>query len=131
VKQDGLALELAAEESKADRQIVLAAEQQNPRSIRHAADELLLDSTFAPEVKEWWYILKVSMLSGRTTAVMARDGDKAEEIVRECCKRLQIQRSGTTALLHGTEVLPDEAVVRFDWPGLRPEGEVSEYQLIL
>eukprot|EP00971_Amphidinium_carterae_P081125 1604870-Amphidinium_carterae.1 len=56
--------------------------------------------------------------------------DNAEAIVGKCCSRLQIQGRGTEALVHGAEVVPATAMVR-SWPGLRQEGEVSEYQLVL
>eukprot|EP00971_Amphidinium_carterae_P297755 5915976-Amphidinium_carterae.1 len=56
VRESGCALEYAAEECKAERGIVLAALQQDPDSFYLVADELLLDSTFAPEVKQNWYI---------------------------------------------------------------------------
>eukprot|EP00971_Amphidinium_carterae_P014891 293898-Amphidinium_carterae.1 len=39
VKESGFALQYAAEECKANREIVLAAVQQNPRAIQFAADE--------------------------------------------------------------------------------------------
>eukprot|EP00971_Amphidinium_carterae_P148421 2942343-Amphidinium_carterae.1 len=56
VQQDGNALLHAADECKSDREIVLAAVAQNPDALHDAADELLLDSTFAPEVKQNWYL---------------------------------------------------------------------------
>eukprot|EP00971_Amphidinium_carterae_P288034 5717868-Amphidinium_carterae.1 len=70
------------------------------------------------------------MLSGRSTVVMSRGDDDAEDNALRCCSRLQIQKTATAALLHGTEVLPARAQVR-SWPGLGPIGEVSEYQLVL
>eukprot|EP00971_Amphidinium_carterae_P294214 5841822-Amphidinium_carterae.1 len=70
------------------------------------------------------------MLSGRSTVVCADAGENAEEIVEQCCERLAITQSGNEKLVHGTEVLP--AIARVDsWLGLRPKGEVSEYQLVL
>eukprot|EP00971_Amphidinium_carterae_P243955 4844316-Amphidinium_carterae.1 len=134
VQQNGHALDYASEECKADHGIVLAAVQQCGMALGFAADELLLDSTFAPEAKQDWYILKVSMLSGRSTVVLQDDNHGLsifiEDIVRRCCKRLGIERSGTEKLVHGIAVVP--ATVRVDsWPGLQPAGEVSEYQLIL
>eukprot|EP00971_Amphidinium_carterae_P204178 4051753-Amphidinium_carterae.1 len=70
------------------------------------------------------------MLSGRSTALYASGYDTAEDIVRRCCIRLQIQGRGREKLVHGTEVVPATAFV-CSWPGLRPRGEVSEYQLVL
>mmetsp|Transcript_5370 Transcript_5370/g.11858 ORF Transcript_5370/g.11858 Transcript_5370/m.11858 type:complete len:128 (+) Transcript_5370:13-396(+) len=88
--------------------------------------------TFATEAKSSWYILKVSLLSGRSAVVCSCDEDveNAEEIVEACCRRLRISQSGNEKLAHGTEVVPATAQVG-SWPGLRPRGEVSEYQLIL
>eukprot|EP00971_Amphidinium_carterae_P250158 4965959-Amphidinium_carterae.1 len=70
------------------------------------------------------------MLSGRSTAVMSDGSDRAEGMVRICCRRLEIQGSGTEKLVHGTEVVPAGAYVG-SWPGLPPLGEVSEYQLVV
>eukprot|EP00971_Amphidinium_carterae_P069835 1381844-Amphidinium_carterae.1 len=70
------------------------------------------------------------MLSGRSTVVCAKGGEDASSIVGRCCWRLAITESGNEKLVHGTEVLP--ATGRVDsLIGIRPEGEVSEYQLVL
>eukprot|EP00971_Amphidinium_carterae_P302134 6002522-Amphidinium_carterae.1 len=136
VQQNGYALAYAGEECKADREIAWTAVQEDPLSIGYAADELLLDSTFASEAKQDWYILHISLLSGRSTVVMSEGdaedlvNDSAEAIVGRCCSRLQIQRRGGETLVHGTEVVPATAEVP-DWPGIRPPGEVSEYQLVV
>eukprot|EP00971_Amphidinium_carterae_P048353 952856-Amphidinium_carterae.1 len=66
VKRDGR-LEWVPVRYRADREIVLAAVQQDPYALRYAAEELQQDGTFAPEAKQRWNILKVSMLSGRST----------------------------------------------------------------
>eukprot|EP00971_Amphidinium_carterae_P148862 2951063-Amphidinium_carterae.1 len=101
--QNGRALGCAAEEYKADRAVVLAAVMQNGYAMQFASDELLLESTFAPKAKQCYYILKVSMLSGRCTVVCACDQENTEAIVKECCGRLGMDRSGKEALVHGTE----------------------------
>eukprot|EP00971_Amphidinium_carterae_P275440 5465171-Amphidinium_carterae.1 len=103
LQQNSHALEYAAEECKADPEIVLAAVQQCWQGLQYAADGLLLDSTFAPEAKEMFYILKISMLSGRYTVVCACDDMDAEDIVEQCCRRLAITQSGNEKLVHGTE----------------------------
>eukprot|EP00971_Amphidinium_carterae_P074136 1465199-Amphidinium_carterae.1 len=132
----GWALRYATEECQADHEIVLAAVQQDPDAIEWASDGLLLDSTFAPDAKSSWYILKVYVLSGRSTVVCAcdedevRDGQDAEMIVERCCMRLMIFRTGNEKLVHGAEVVPETAIVG-SWPGIRPKGEVSEYQLVI
>eukprot|EP00971_Amphidinium_carterae_P228289 4528215-Amphidinium_carterae.1 len=130
VQRTGDALYFAAKECKADRELAVAAVEAQPLAIEHVSGELLLDSTFASEAKRDRYILKVSMLSGRSTAVTSGGDDRAEAIVRECCRHLEMQGRGTTALLHGAEVVPATAEVK-NWPGVRPKGEVSECQLVL
>eukprot|EP00971_Amphidinium_carterae_P233305 4630585-Amphidinium_carterae.1 len=70
------------------------------------------------------------MLSGRYTAVMSKGDERAEATVGRCCRRLEIQGRGTEKLVDGTEVVPATARVK-NWPGLRPRGEVSEYQLVV
>eukprot|EP00971_Amphidinium_carterae_P107344 2126680-Amphidinium_carterae.1 len=49
----------------------MAAVKQTRLAIHFAADELLLDSTFAPEAKQGFHILHISMLSGRSTVVVS------------------------------------------------------------
>ena len=49
VKQDGLALEYASYELKADRKVVLAAVKQNGDALKYAANELKAD----PELKKY------------------------------------------------------------------------------
>eukprot|EP00971_Amphidinium_carterae_P236132 4686148-Amphidinium_carterae.1 len=61
------------------------------------------------------------MLSGRSTAVVSGGGDTVDDIIGRCCSRLQIQKTGTTALVHGMEVVAGARV--HGWPGLRPQGE--------
>eukprot|EP00971_Amphidinium_carterae_P323248 6423990-Amphidinium_carterae.1 len=106
VQEYGLALQYATEKCKADRHIVQAAVEKDVSAITHAADELLLDSTFAPEVKRDFCILKISLLSGRSTVVMARDYSDFTIIVGRFCRRLGLDRRGTEALIHGAEVVP-------------------------
>eukprot|EP00971_Amphidinium_carterae_P080205 1587197-Amphidinium_carterae.1 len=70
------------------------------------------------------------MLSGRYTIVLANVIDRFERIIRECCRRLGMNCSGTESLIYGTEVVPSTVSV-FHWPGIRRLGEVSEYQLVV
>eukprot|EP00971_Amphidinium_carterae_P159538 3162666-Amphidinium_carterae.1 len=69
------------------------------------------------------------MLSGRSTVLCAY-AENAGRVVGQCCRRLAITQSGNEKLVHGTEVLPPTAKVG-SWPGLRPCGQVSEYQLVV
>eukprot|EP00971_Amphidinium_carterae_P037813 743513-Amphidinium_carterae.1 len=74
------------------------------------------------------------MLSGRSTVVASNGRTLALDIIRQCCGRLEIQGRGREALVHGAEVVPNgiqDASRVENWPGLRPRGEVSEYQLIV
>eukprot|EP00971_Amphidinium_carterae_P259014 5140343-Amphidinium_carterae.1 len=109
VQQNGYALYFAAKECQADREIGMAAVEAEPLAVQFASDELLLDSTFAPEAKQHWYILKVSLLSGRSTVVLGEVCDSVEDIVGRCCGRLEMDRRGTQKLVHGTEVVPATA----------------------
>eukprot|EP00971_Amphidinium_carterae_P111046 2199719-Amphidinium_carterae.1 len=70
------------------------------------------------------------MLSGREIAVVEGPHDIADHVVQRCCRRLGITSTGTEALVLGTAVVPATAKVR-DWPGIKPRGEVSEYQLVV
>eukprot|EP00971_Amphidinium_carterae_P230050 4565784-Amphidinium_carterae.1 len=57
--------------------------------------------------------------------------DRADYVIRRCCKMLDLdQRGARYSLVHGNDVVPAMAEVQ-DWPGIRPLGEVSEYQLVV
>eukprot|EP00971_Amphidinium_carterae_P257324 5108315-Amphidinium_carterae.1 len=76
VRQNAHALLYAAEALRADREVILTALQRgiNPDSaLEFAADCLLEDPTFATEAKRQNYLIKLTMLSGRSTVVVARD----------------------------------------------------------
>eukprot|EP00971_Amphidinium_carterae_P237100 4705707-Amphidinium_carterae.1 len=64
-----MALDYAAEEFKADHEIFLEAVFQDPDAFHFVEDRQLLDSTFAPEAKQGFHILHISLLSGRSTVV--------------------------------------------------------------
>mmetsp|Transcript_47616 Transcript_47616/g.87507 ORF Transcript_47616/g.87507 Transcript_47616/m.87507 type:complete len:230 (-) Transcript_47616:16-705(-) len=132
VKQDGLALEFAAQEHRSDCEIVLAAVESNVNAFDYAAEALLLDNSFAAHVKQRCFICKVHMLSGRHTYVVhdTESPLSAYDLLVFCCDYLGIEETGTEALVYGAEVVPREADVR-DWPGIRPPGEVSEYELLV
>eukprot|EP00971_Amphidinium_carterae_P071046 1404666-Amphidinium_carterae.1 len=68
VRKNGLALQYASKTVRADREVVLTAVQQSQYALRHPADCLLEDPTFATETKRnWFHLLKLTMLSGRST----------------------------------------------------------------
>eukprot|EP00971_Amphidinium_carterae_P228935 4541739-Amphidinium_carterae.1 len=68
--------------------------------------------------------------SGRGISGQYCIGYTAADLVKEACRRLGITSSGRESLVHGTEVVPATACIQ-NWPGLRPRGEVSEYQLVV
>jgi len=78
--------------------------------------------------------LRVSMLSGRYAYVVLppeRTVFRVDYVLRHCCYWLKLHATGASySILHKDEVVPAEAQVRF-WPGIRPPGEVSEYQLVV
>eukprot|EP00971_Amphidinium_carterae_P119377 2364472-Amphidinium_carterae.1 len=71
-------------------------------------------------------------MSGRYTyVVIATDAQyNAMEAVRCCCQYLGIDEAQGVSLVYGAEVIPPHFNVR-DWPGLRPPGVVSEYELVV
>eukprot|EP00971_Amphidinium_carterae_P271520 5387302-Amphidinium_carterae.1 len=87
------------------------------------------------------------MLSGRSTVVAADRDDEKDEILASCRSRLGLADDGTTMeLWHGSELVLDEQfeydeydeydeyVNRWPikcWPGIKPLGEISEYQLLI
>eukprot|EP00971_Amphidinium_carterae_P005851 115725-Amphidinium_carterae.1 len=62
--------------------------------------------------------------------MVSTGGNSADDVVEYCCERLGIKRSPTDVLVHGLDVVLATARVR-DWPGIRPRGEISEYQLVV
>eukprot|EP00971_Amphidinium_carterae_P014903 294318-Amphidinium_carterae.1 len=75
VQQDGCALQYATEALRADREVVLLAVQPYPYVVQYAADCLLEDPTFATDAKRWHHLLKLTMLSGRSTVVAAQTNE--------------------------------------------------------
>eukprot|EP00971_Amphidinium_carterae_P182463 3621146-Amphidinium_carterae.1 len=105
---------------------------QDWQALEHVADELLEDSSFAAEVKSEHhiFILKITMLSGRSTVVAPAEGFNLTAVLEWACSKLDIEYTGKEVLLHGSECVPPHARVQF-WPGILPHGEVTEYTLIL
>eukprot|EP00971_Amphidinium_carterae_P041499 814841-Amphidinium_carterae.1 len=109
VQKDGGALRYATEAVRADPEIVQAAVQEYEFAFRFAADCLLEDANFATEANRY-YLLKLTMLSGRSTVVAADDFWTAEVVLEECCFRLGLAHDGTTMELWHTsgERVPDD-----------------------
>eukprot|EP00971_Amphidinium_carterae_P345370 6486292-Amphidinium_carterae.1 len=104
VQQNGFALRNATEALRADRGVVLAAVQQDADALRFAADCLIEDASFAMEAKRRFFLLKLTLLSGRSTVVAAWAFWKVENVLRRCRNRLGLSDEGTTMeLLHGSE----------------------------
>eukprot|EP00971_Amphidinium_carterae_P010181 200762-Amphidinium_carterae.1 len=92
---------------------------------------MLEDPSFATEEKRLVNMLKVTMLSGRSTVVAAPDYWNVEVVLRWCRKRLGMGDDGTTMeLWNGSDKVPDDADVPC-WLGVQPEGEIAEFQLIV
>eukprot|EP00971_Amphidinium_carterae_P320326 6367543-Amphidinium_carterae.1 len=131
VQHNGFALEHAADFFRADREVVLAAVQQDADALGLAADDLLEDPTFATEAKRGAHLLKLTMLSGRSTVVAAWDSWTVEHVLARCRKRLALSDDGATMeLWHGSERVPDGTGPK-DWPGVQPLGEITECQLLV
>mmetsp|Transcript_50934 Transcript_50934/g.114584 ORF Transcript_50934/g.114584 Transcript_50934/m.114584 type:complete len:189 (+) Transcript_50934:55-621(+) len=134
VLQYGRSLEHAGAICKSDRNIVQAALNEDSWALQYAADELLADDSFAIETKSSHFILKVSMLSGRScyscVKTLQAMTEPAASIIRRCCERLGLEFSGREVLVHGSDVVPIAAPL-LDWPGLNGCGMVTEYQLVV
>eukprot|EP00971_Amphidinium_carterae_P088408 1749284-Amphidinium_carterae.1 len=131
VKQSGLALQFATDVVRGDCDVVRAAEQQDGAALQYAADSLLEDPTFATEKKAEFYLLKLTMLSGYSTVVAAAEFFKVSDVLAMCCRRLGFADGTTMELWHGLDRVPDNARFLLDWPGIKPRGEISEYQLVV
>eukprot|EP00971_Amphidinium_carterae_P135806 2690801-Amphidinium_carterae.1 len=94
-----------------------------------AADELLEDSHFATKARKHVHLLRLILLSGRHTVVPASPHWDLEAVLGLACHRLGMPAEGAF-LLHGTDRVPQAMFVR-DWPGMKPEGKVTDYQLMV
>eukprot|EP00971_Amphidinium_carterae_P334551 6469906-Amphidinium_carterae.1 len=72
------------------------------------------------------------MLSGRSTVVAAWGHASVRIVLALCRWRLGLPDDGARMeLCHASgERVPDDAFVE-DWPGVKPKGEISEYQLVV
>eukprot|EP00971_Amphidinium_carterae_P166003 3290482-Amphidinium_carterae.1 len=112
--------------------MVLAAMQRDVRALRLAADEMLEDPTFATEAKRQLYLLKLTMLSGRSTVVAASWSWSVEAVLDQCRNRLGLADEGTSMeLWHSADKVPDDGTNVRHWPGVQPRGQISEYQLVV
>eukprot|EP00971_Amphidinium_carterae_P125011 2476677-Amphidinium_carterae.1 len=108
-------------------------QQDVGKAFRFAADDLLEDPSFATEAKRRYHLLKLTMLSGRSTVVAALSHCywKVDLVLAETRSKLGLADDGSTLeLWHGTDRVPADTWVR-DWPGIQPAGEISEYQVLV
>eukprot|EP00971_Amphidinium_carterae_P020172 397446-Amphidinium_carterae.1 len=71
------------------------------------------------------------MLSGRSTVVIAGSLWMVVNVLHDCRRRLRLADDGASMeLWHGSERVPADTQVRY-WPGMKPKGEISEYQLLV
>eukprot|EP00971_Amphidinium_carterae_P149489 2963969-Amphidinium_carterae.1 len=84
----------------------MAAIMQNLKALEWASDELLQDSAFAPDAKQRVRMLKITMLSGRSTYLVLRFYDSPEQILQRCCKRLGYAYRGSERLFYGDQAVP-------------------------
>eukprot|EP00971_Amphidinium_carterae_P265442 5265817-Amphidinium_carterae.1 len=98
----------------------------------YTADELLEDVRFLPGAKRDFFLLKLTMLSGRSTVVAALGFRNVQNVLAECRRRLGLPNDDARMeLRHGSgEMVPEDAYVR-EWPGIQPLGMISEYQLVV
>mmetsp|Transcript_63244 Transcript_63244/g.117673 ORF Transcript_63244/g.117673 Transcript_63244/m.117673 type:complete len:184 (+) Transcript_63244:92-643(+) len=100
VQRHGWALRYAADSCRSDREIVLKAVHQIGDALLFAADGLLEDASFAPEAKMERFLLKITMLSGRSTLVAThrRWANDLEAVLQRCCARLGRVKCSSMAL---------------------------------
>eukprot|EP00971_Amphidinium_carterae_P143831 2850278-Amphidinium_carterae.1 len=137
VRANGYALQYATEALRADRDVVLTAVQGIPEgyhlaALDYAADCLLEDPTFAMEAKRNLHLIKLTMLSGRSTVVKSFTNWDVNIVLKQGRRRLGLADDGTRMeLWHGSERVPADGTRVQDWPGVKPLGELSEYQLVV
>eukprot|EP00971_Amphidinium_carterae_P346122 6487410-Amphidinium_carterae.1 len=81
VRQNGHALKYATDSLRADGEIVQAAVQQYAGAVQFAADDLLEEPSFATEAKKVRRLLRLTMLSGRSTVVAAHPFYNVESVL--------------------------------------------------
>eukprot|EP00971_Amphidinium_carterae_P294251 5842367-Amphidinium_carterae.1 len=127
VQKNGYTLQYATEALRADREVVQAAVQQNEYTLRYAADALLEDPTFATKAKEEFHLLKLTMLSGRSTVVAAKDDENVDYVLDQARERLGLPDDGARMelLRCSGERVPADGTEVEDWPGIQPKAEIS------
>eukprot|EP00971_Amphidinium_carterae_P119864 2374055-Amphidinium_carterae.1 len=107
VRKKGMALQHTTEALKADREVAQAAVQHDNGALQYAADCLLEERTFATEAKRQFYLLKLTMLSGRSTVVAASGYTNVGSVLDVCRERLGLADNGATLeLCHGSNWVP-------------------------
>eukprot|EP00971_Amphidinium_carterae_P258332 5127435-Amphidinium_carterae.1 len=130
VSRDGSALEWAGECCRNDPEIALSAVLQNDCAILWVGDDLLEDESFAKRAKRSWFILKVSLLSGRSCCCpVSVNFQSTQAVLRECCARLGLTYNGGERLVYEHDTVPLDAPIS-SWPGQPRCGHVTGYQLV-
>mmetsp|Transcript_63368 Transcript_63368/g.117861 ORF Transcript_63368/g.117861 Transcript_63368/m.117861 type:complete len:232 (+) Transcript_63368:30-725(+) len=131
VQENWRALQHAADRCRNDRDLVLIAMEQDAMSFVYAGDALLEDRTFATDIRRQFYLLRITLLSGRSTIVASPTHrvEYTEAIIRRCCERLCLDYIGRERLLHGSEWVPKGGKLN-QWPVSPICGEVADYQLL-
>eukprot|EP00971_Amphidinium_carterae_P352916 6492772-Amphidinium_carterae.1 len=117
----------------ADRELIQSALLVSVAALQYAADVLLLDPTFAPAEKRQYYLLKLTMLSGRSTVVLAPHFGAMGDVLWDARRKLALPDAGSPMeLWHGAVRVPHDAeLLPYRWPGMQPKGEITEYQLLV
>eukprot|EP00971_Amphidinium_carterae_P178987 3550032-Amphidinium_carterae.1 len=72
------------------------------------------------------------MLSGRSTVVVTWRNRTVKGVLYTFRKRLGLPDDGSTMeLWHGSGRVPADGTYVPNWPGIQPQGEISEYQLVV
>mmetsp|Transcript_49969 Transcript_49969/g.116764 ORF Transcript_49969/g.116764 Transcript_49969/m.116764 type:complete len:108 (+) Transcript_49969:70-393(+) len=100
-------------------------------TLRYSSDELLEDESFEPVLKRHFYMMKISMLSGRYTLVAATREESVSSVISEARRRLRLEPGSVKPkLLQGAMEIPGDTQI-CELKDLKPPGEVTELQLIL
>eukprot|EP00971_Amphidinium_carterae_P265660 5270394-Amphidinium_carterae.1 len=130
LQEDALVHGYDSEALSGDHQVVQAAVQKDVGALHLAVHGS--EHPYAVEKKEF-YLLKLTILSGRSTVVAAYDhAMDALDILTECRSRLGLADAVTTVELwqgsDSSDRVPDDGTRVSDWPGVVPPGQISEYQ---
>mmetsp|Transcript_46832 Transcript_46832/g.111428 ORF Transcript_46832/g.111428 Transcript_46832/m.111428 type:complete len:219 (-) Transcript_46832:31-687(-) len=136
VGKNGAALEYASLELRSDPKIVAAAVKQYGPALQWAADALQSDIGFLRKnimpalIGTGNFLFRVTMLSGRSCAIIGNRWDSRNMILQSCRDRIGLtdDQMRKAVLVAGTEEIHVDSIVR-DWAFVT-ERQVNELQLI-